>query len=168
MKGVLHRHFTQELLKALASGKDFYFEDTVKKIVRPRVKSAVNEVMRAEITAVLGYPKSAQGAAAELGNSRNGYDRRTIATEYGAINVLVPRDRNGDFVTALFRPYQRRIDDIGYSMSSSSLDFSFAPDHEICRSDEKWGLFLPCFLICLAVGASEGEWEDRQVNLPHP
>ena len=42
-------------------------------------------------------------------NSRNGYYSRTLQTRYGTIGDLqVPRDRNGEFQTALFEPYQRR------------------------------------------------------------
>lgn len=42
-------------------------------------------------------------------NFRNGYYERTFDTRYGRIeNLRVPRDRNGDFHTQLFEPYQRR------------------------------------------------------------
>ncbi len=54
-------NFTQEMLKALTSGEDFSFEGTVKEIVRSQVDPSVNEAMRAKMTGVIGYPKSAQG-----------------------------------------------------------------------------------------------------------
>ena len=38
---------------------------------------------------------------------------------------------------------------------------------QLNSSKKNQQLFLLCFLICLAIVASEGEWEDRQVNLPH-
>jgi transposase-like protein len=42
-------------------------------------------------------------------NSRNGYYTRTLDTRLGKIDDLqVPRDRQGDFQTQLFEPYQRR------------------------------------------------------------
>lgn len=45
----------------------------------------------------------------DLPNSRNGYYQREIHTRYGKIEDLnVPRDREGQFHTALFEPYSRR------------------------------------------------------------
>jgi putative transposase len=42
-------------------------------------------------------------------NSRNGYYERELHTRYGKIEDLsVPRDREGEFHTALFEPYSRR------------------------------------------------------------
>jgi len=39
---------------------------------------------------------------------RNGYYQRNLDTQYGRIEgLLVPRDRNGEFQTQLFAPYQR-------------------------------------------------------------
>jgi putative transposase len=41
-------------------------------------------------------------------NMRNGYYQRNLDTQYGRIGgLLVPRDRNGEFQTQLFPPYQR-------------------------------------------------------------
>jgi len=41
-------------------------------------------------------------------NRRNGYYHRNLDTQYGRIEGLsVPRDRNGEFQTQLFTPYQR-------------------------------------------------------------
>lgn len=45
----------------------------------------------------------------EVENARNGYYQRELHTRYGKIEDLnVPRDREGEFHTALFEPYSRR------------------------------------------------------------
>lgn len=45
----------------------------------------------------------------EFPNSKNGYYQRSLDTRYGKIEDLsVPRDRQGEFQTQLFAPYQRR------------------------------------------------------------
>ncbi|SFA53807.1 Transposase, Mutator family [Parageobacillus thermantarcticus] len=45
---------------------------------------------------------------ADTSNMRNGYYQRNLDTQYGRIEgLLVPRDRNGEFQTQLFAPYQR-------------------------------------------------------------
>jgi transposase-like protein len=45
----------------------------------------------------------------DVPNSKNGYYQRSLDTRYGKIEKLsVPRDRQGEFQTQLFAPYQRR------------------------------------------------------------
>ncbi|MEF2248732.1 transposase [Paenibacillus sp. IITD108] len=59
--------------------------------------------MKAEIEAIM------VNCDQEKPNSCNGYYPRTLHTKYGFIDELqVPRDRNGEFQTQVFEPYQRR------------------------------------------------------------
>lgn len=45
----------------------------------------------------------------DLKNSKNGYYQRSLDTRYGKIeNLTIPRDRQGEFQTQCFEPYQRR------------------------------------------------------------
>ncbi|MFF5176394.1 IS256 family transposase, partial [Micromonospora sp. NPDC000089] len=46
------------------------------------------------------------------GNSRNGYSPKTVLTEAGAIDIDVPRDRNGTHEPKIVRKGQRRLDGI--------------------------------------------------------
>ncbi|WP_234293388.1 IS256 family transposase [Fictibacillus sp. FJAT-27399] len=74
-------------------------EEMVKKFVQEKLEM----IMREEIQNFL------QNEQEEGQNSRNGYYQRILDTRYGRMDDLtVPRDRNGDFQTALFDPYQRR------------------------------------------------------------
>ena len=49
------------------------------------------------------------GDAAQAGNSRNGYGRKTIVTDTGKIEIEVPRDRQASFDPQLIAKYQRRF-----------------------------------------------------------
>jgi putative transposase len=67
------------------------------------VKEKIELVMRQEISNFLRHEQE------ETSNTRNGYYGRTLDTRYGKIDDLrVPRDRQGDFQTQVFEPYQRR------------------------------------------------------------
>lgn len=44
-----------------------------------------------------------------VANSRNGYGRKTVTTDTGKIEILVPRDRSGSFEPQLIAKYQRRF-----------------------------------------------------------
>ncbi len=77
-------------------------------LVNLLIKEFVEHLMQSELTEHLNYEKH-DPKGNNSGNSRNGTYNRILDTKYGKINNLnVPRDRNGDFNTALFQPYQRR------------------------------------------------------------
>ena len=72
----------------------------ISEIVRTTVKDFMESLIKGEIQAFIE----------ENRGSRNGYYNRDIGTRYGKIDDLrVPRDRNNEFQTALFEPYQRQI-----------------------------------------------------------
>jgi putative transposase len=74
------------------------FENLVTQFVKENLES----IMKAEIKHFMDDPMNEH-------NSRNGYYKRTLHTKYGHITDLeVPRDRQGDFQTHVFEPYQRR------------------------------------------------------------
>ena len=54
------------------------------------------QMLEAEMDEHLGYEKNSV-AGNNSGNSRNGYGKKTIISDYGECEIAVPRDRNGDF-----------------------------------------------------------------------
>lgn len=95
-------HFTRELVETLSS------PEKIKEIVRQHLEEAMNTMLKNELDAVLGYQKYQRGQ--RDGNSRNGSYDRSYDTEYGEVNLNVPRDRKNEFEPKLFDPYQRRSD----------------------------------------------------------
>lgn len=79
------------------------FSDLLENTMQSFLKEKIETLLKEEIKNYLGveHPEEA--------NSRNGYYPRTWETRHGVISDLqVPRDRNGQFQTELFEPYQRR------------------------------------------------------------
>jgi putative transposase len=67
------------------------------------VKEKVELIMREEIANFLTVEEP------DANNSKNGFYTRTLETQFGKIDALrVPRDRQGEFQTQVFEPYQRR------------------------------------------------------------
>lgn len=72
-------------------------------LVTQFVQNNLERIMRAEIAAFMDSDECG------MHNNRNGYYKRSLHTKYGNIEDLsVPRDRNGQFQTQVFEPYQRR------------------------------------------------------------
>lgn len=56
----------------------------------------IEQMLEAEMDEHLGYEKNS-AAGNNTGNSRNGYGRKTISSDYGDCEISVLRDRNGEF-----------------------------------------------------------------------
>lgn len=72
---------------------------------RDLMKEALQEVSEGEMTEFVG---AAPGERTEnLTGYRSGYYSRSLVTRIGKLELRVPRDRSGEFSTALFERYAR-------------------------------------------------------------
>ena len=73
--------------------------------LRGIVEEVIKELLEVEMTDHVGAaPYERTDARRGL---RNGYKPRTLRTRVGALNLLVPQDRDGTFSTRIFARYQR-------------------------------------------------------------
>lgn len=85
--------------------------DSIDEFFRSHLEMAINDLLKTELTAFLGYEKNSI-LGYGTGNSRNGYYERELDTRYGKLHLLIPRDRNGEFDQQLIPDYTRRTDDL--------------------------------------------------------
>ena len=71
----------------------------------------IEQMLEAEMDEHLGYEKNSV-AGNNSGNSRNGYGKKTIISDYGECEIAGPRDRNGDFEPKVIEKRQTRTDEI--------------------------------------------------------
>ena len=101
----IRKELLDELLEDYERPEDLLGEEGVLKSLQ---KALMERAFGAELTAHLGYEKGdARGRGS--GNSRNGHGSKRVLTESGAVDVLVPRDRNGSFEPQLVRKGQSRL-----------------------------------------------------------
>ena len=75
-----------------------------------RVRDAVKDVVRDELHIVMNLEREV--FLREHGGRKNGSYPRVLETPYGEVDLRVPRDRVGQFRTAVFPPYARRTPDL--------------------------------------------------------
>ena len=95
--------FTTDIMQALVKKQD------ITEVFRLHLETAVNTLLKTELTAFLDYEKYDR-LGFNSGNSRNGAYSRTLHTEYGDLEVTIPRDRNGEFKQQTVAPYKRSND----------------------------------------------------------
>jgi transposase-like protein len=98
-----------ELVKLLA--QDCSSMQDVQEMLKNLFKGTVEQMLEAEMDEHLGYEK--HSPLGDLsGNSRNGYNQKTIQTSMGKTRINIPRDRNGDFEPELIEKYQTKSNDL--------------------------------------------------------
>ena len=72
-------------------------------------KALLERALAEEMTGHLGYDKH-DPAGWGSGNNRNGTTGKTVLTDVGAVDLAVPRDRNGSFEPQIVRKGQTRLE----------------------------------------------------------
>jgi putative transposase len=96
----------QLLGKAQAEGVELLGPDGLLSQV---TKAVLEPALAEEMTGHLGYDKH-DPAGRGSGNSRNGTTLKTVLTDVGAVELAVPRDRNGSFDPRIVRKGQTRLE----------------------------------------------------------
>src|SRR5262245_2150576 len=96
----------QLLGKAQAEGVELLGPDGLLSQV---TKAVLERALAEEMTGHLGYDKH-DPAGRGSGNNRNGTSPKTVLTGIGAVDLAVPRDRNGTFEPQIVRKGQTRLE----------------------------------------------------------
>ena len=96
----------EELLRGYSSPEDLLGEEGLLKQLK---KKLLERALGAELTEHLGYERG-DPAGRGSGNSRNGFSSKTVIGDDGAIELAVPRDRNGSFEPQLVPKGQTRLE----------------------------------------------------------
>lgn len=98
----------QAELRAIAKelAKTVKTEADLGRLTQQLVKMTVEAALGAELDEHLGYDRHAK--TPEVGNSRNGYTRKTLKGPHGEVEIQTPRDRNGSFEPILVKKNQTR------------------------------------------------------------
>ena len=75
---------------------------------RAAKETSCREGLAGELTHHLGYAKGE--APEEVDNHRNGYSKKTVVGESGAMEIEIPRDRSGSFDPLLIAKGQKRFE----------------------------------------------------------
>lgn len=98
----------QRLFKQVMADPGSLFE-LLRIDLKDQAEKAINEMLKAELTAYLGRERYQPAGKGKGKNYRNGsYPRRYTAKHLGEFRLEVPRERNGEFHSQILRRYQRR------------------------------------------------------------
>jgi putative transposase len=143
--------------------------EDVHALLKNLFKETLEQMLEAEMDEHLGYEKN-DSAGNNSGNSRNGYGKKTIKTELGETELMVPRDRNGDFEPQVIEKRQTRSDDLEsrilamYAKGMSNRDIE---DH----LRDVYGVDASASLISRITDKilpAVSEWQSRPLDAVYP
>ena len=106
MAQAIRDELIEELLQGYGSPADLLSEEG---LFRELKKRLLERALGAELSEHLGYEKG-DPTGRGTGNSRNGHSSKTVIGDDGAIEIAVPRDRNGSFEPQIVAKGQTRLD----------------------------------------------------------
>lgn len=113
--------------------KDGQLKDVkdIQSLLKEQFKDVIEEMLEAELDHELGYSKY-DYKNKESNNSRNGTRSKKVRSDYGEINIDVPRDRTGEFEPIIVKKNQRDvsgIDDQVISMYAKGMTTRDIQEH---------------------------------------
>jgi len=143
--------------------------EDVQAMLKSLFKGTLEQMLEAEMEDHLGYEKH-DPLGNNSGNSRNGYGKKTLKTELGETEIIIPRDRNGDFDPEVIAKRQTRSDDLEsrilamYAKGMSNRDIK---DH----LRDVYGVDASASLISRITDKilpAVSEWQSRPLDAVYP
>ena len=95
-----------EIIAALQTlGKSLKNPAELVKLNNELTKLTIEAALKGEMDVHLGYEKHSP-VGNNSGNSRNGYNRKTLKSEHGEMEIATPRDRKGEFNPVFLEKYK--------------------------------------------------------------
>ncbi|WP_333862033.1 IS256 family transposase [Clostridium sp.] len=101
-------NISKEILKNYVNEQKFRNPNEVLAAMKEMFKNVLQEALEAEMDTQLGYDKY-DVTKKQTTNSINGYSKRTIKSELGAVELNIPRDRNSEYEPKIIPKYKRNV-----------------------------------------------------------
>jgi putative transposase len=129
----------------------------------------IEQMLESEMDEHLGYEKH-NNSGDLCGNSRNGYNKKTIISDYGESEIVIPRDRNGEFEPKILEKRQTRTDEIEQKILAMYAKGMSQRDIED-NLREIYGADIPQTLISKITDKilpEVNEWQNRPLESIYP
>ncbi|RNB76712.1 IS256 family transposase [Brevibacillus fluminis] len=99
---------SKEQLKQWIKEKNMKSVDDVQSALKDLFSETIQEMLEAELDTTLGYTKH-DTKNKRTSNSRNGFSKKQVRSEYGDMEIQIPRDRDGEFEPTIIKKHQSNV-----------------------------------------------------------
>lgn len=159
----------KELIRELVKEQKFTSTSQIMNTIKEMFSDIMEEVLQCEIEEHLGYEKH-QRRNDTSKNYRNGSTKRKLKTQFGEVEVNVPRDRNGSYEPQILDKYQRNVDGLeekilslyAHGMSTRDIQEQIKDLYNIDISSELVSK------ISEKIMPQVNEWQNRPLETYYP
>ena len=163
------KRLPNELLDQLIKEYNIKDTDDIKNMLKDLMGSTIQRMLNSELDDELGYEKY-DTQNKETDNSRNGFSKKTVRSEFGEVDLDIPRDRNGEFEPQIVKKHQTEIKGIegqiialyGKGMSNRDIE---------SHLNELYGIEVSPTLISKITDRilpEIKEWQNRMLKSVYP
>lgn len=102
------RIMSPEQVKQFIKDNEIQSVEVIQNVLKDMFAEALQGMLEAEMDNHLGYQKH-ENTKKETTNRRNGHSAKTVRSDYGQVELEVPRDREGDFDPVIVKKGQRNV-----------------------------------------------------------
>ncbi|MCP1312698.1 IS256 family transposase [Paenibacillus tyrfis] len=99
---------SKQELRQFVKEHNFQSTEDIQRTLKELFADVLQEALEAELDTHLGYEKH-DVKNKQTRNSRNGYSKKTVTSEYGDVEIEVPRDRLGEFEPVVVKKNQTNV-----------------------------------------------------------
>lgn len=99
---------TKEQIRELIKERNMKTTGDISAMLKDLFSETMQEMLEAEMDTTLGYGKN-ENSAKQTENRRNGHSKKTVVSEYGDTELLIPRDREGEHEPLLVKKHQKNL-----------------------------------------------------------
>jgi putative transposase len=101
----------RELLKQFIKDNNLKTAEDAKDLVKELFADTIQELLEVEMDHSLGYEKN-DATNKDTDNRRNGHTTKTVRSDYGEVELTIPRDREGEFEPLIVKKHQKNVTSI--------------------------------------------------------
>ena len=95
-------------IKQFIKDNDLKSVEDVQNVLKDLFAETLQEMLEAELGTTLGYEKN-DGHNKRTNNRRNGHSAKTVRSEFGEIDIQIPRDREGEHDPLIVKKHQKNV-----------------------------------------------------------
>lgn len=100
--------FPREVMREFIKQNNIVTAEDAQKAVKELFANTLQELLEGELDYTLGYEKN-DTENKDTSNRRNGHTDKTVRSDYGEIDLEIPRDREGEFDPVIVKKHQKNI-----------------------------------------------------------
>lgn len=156
---------SSEQMKAFIKENNIQTVGDIQSVLKELFAETLQGMLEAEMDTHLGYEKH-DDASKDTDNRRNGHSQKSLRSDYGEVDIDIPRDRESDFDPVIVKKNQRNVTGIEdqiialYSKGISTRDIQ-------CHLEQLYGIDVSPTLISNITNKimpTIKEWQSRPLQ----